>query len=268
MQVIGVIGGLAPQRGALAGRGGSRWRLLARFSWLRRRIALANARGEHQPRVAYATPHAKRSDVPAPRDGCAATLRGEQDGEPSGASAHTVTFDEFYARHEQPLYGYLRRLLPSHELAVELAQEAFFRAWRHFETLSGYERPEAWLYRVATNLAISQLRRKAPLSFSALLARMRADSAEPAELAPGDLLRSPLDLEGRTAERDQIDRILRALPERHRAALLLAAVQGFTSDEIAEALAVTPGNARQMLSRARAQFRRLYDHDSATQPLS
>jgi len=263
-----VIGGLAPQRGALSGSESRWWRLLARFGWLERRVALASARREPQPHVAYATPQAQRSNVSEPREGWAATLRGEQDGGSSGASARAITFDQFYARHEQPLYGYLRRLLPSHELAVELAQEAFFRAWRHFDTLSGYERPEAWLYRVATNLAISQLRRKAPLSFSALLARMRADAAEPAELTPGDLLRSPLDLEERTAERDQIDRILRALPERHRAALLLAAVQGFTSDEIAEALAVTPDNARQMLSRARAQFRRLYDHENNTQPLS
>jgi RNA polymerase sigma-70 factor, ECF subfamily len=263
-----VIGGLAPQRGALSGSEGSRWRLLARFSWLGRRGALANARREPQPHAGYATPPARLSNVSEPRDGGAATVRGEQDGEPSGVAARALTFDEFYARHEQPLYGYLRRLLPSHELAVELAQEVFFRAWRHFETLSGYDRPEAWLYRVATNLAISQMRRKAPLSFSALLARMRADSAEPAELAPGDLWRSPLDLEERTAERDQIDRILRALPERHRAALLLAAVHGFTSEEIAGALAVTPDNARQMLSRARAQFRRLYDRENAAQPVS
>ncbi|HEX8983515.1 MAG TPA: RNA polymerase sigma factor, partial [Ktedonobacterales bacterium] len=61
------------------------------------------------------------------------------------------TFDEFYTRHEQALYGYLRRLTASHEVAVELAQESFVRAWRHFDRIADYDRPEAWLFRVATN---------------------------------------------------------------------------------------------------------------------
>lgn len=185
----------------------------------------------------------------------------------SDASAATpppaiASFDDFYARHEQPLYGYLRRLLPAHEVAVEVAQEAFFRAWRQFDTLLTYDRPEAWLYRVATNLAISHLRHKTPLSFSSLTARLRAEAPEREELADGDLFASHFDLEGDAAERDVIERILRALPERQRAALLLSA-QGFTSQEIAAALGATPANARQMLSRARERFRRLYDqsHD-------
>lgn len=169
-----------------------------------------------------------------------------------------ASFDDFYARHEQSLYGYLRRLLPAHEVAVEVAQEAFFRAWRQFDTLRAYDRPEAWLYRVATNLAISHLRHTAPLSFSSLIARLRAEAPEREEPATGDLFASSFDLEGAAAERDLIERILRALPERHRAALLLSA-QGFTSDEIAAALGATPANARQMLSRARQRFRRLYD---------
>ena len=179
----------------------------------------------------------------------------------ASGSAHApdgASFDTFYARHEQPLYGYLRRLLSSHEVAVEVAQEAFFRAWRNFETLRSYERPEAWLYRVATNLAISQLRRKTPLSFSALAARPRADNAEREELSPGDLFSSGLDIERGAAERDLIERSLRALPERQRAALLLA-TQGFVAEEIAAALGATSANARKLLSRARERFRSLYD---------
>ncbi len=189
-----------------------------------------------------------------------------------GPSASTAqppslsTFDDFYARHEQPLYGYLRRLLPSHEVAVELAQESFFRAWRHFDLLAAYDRPEAWLYRVATNLAMSHLRRRFPLNFSSLLAHARPGDAEDDEPAGADLFASTLDVERQTAERDAIERALRALPERPRAALLLAALHGFSSDEIADALGVTPGNARQILSRARERFRRLYDESHHPAP--
>ena len=196
----------------------------------------------------------------------AASVRGsDEPGDEIAPAPANAAFDLFYARHEQPLYGYLRRLLPTHEIAVEIAQEAFFRAWRQFDTISAYDRPEAWLYRVATNLAISALRKRAPLSFSAVFGRGRggAHEEDSGSVEPGERLSaqvaSPLDIERQAADRDAIDRALRALPARQRAALLLAAVQGFAADEIAAALGVSPANARQLLSRGRERFRRLYD---------
>ena len=176
----------------------------------------------------------------------------------AGMDPYTHEFDAFFRRHEQPLYGYLRRLLPTDEVAAEIAQEAFFRAWGHFETVRAYERPEAWLYRVATNLAISHLRRRQPLSFSHVFAWSGAGT-EGDEPADDEVLSDPLDLEGQTVERDAIARALRGLPERQRAALLLRAVQGFSCEEVAETLGVTVPNARQILSRGRERFRRLYD---------
>lgn len=175
---------------------------------------------------------------------------------PSGS--HDPAFDAFFTRLEQPLYGFLRRLVPSDEVAVELAQEAFFRAWKHFAELRTYDRPDAWLYRVATNLALSYLRRRRPVNFTQLFARAAetdgADALE--ETVP---FADPQDLEGRFVERDAIEYILRKMPERQRAALLLRAVQGFSCEEIATTLGITLTNARQTLSRARERFRTLYE---------
>ncbi len=189
------------------------------------------------------------------------TSPGQKDARYPPTAAHSPderAFDVFFTQHERPLYGYLRRLLPSDEVAVEIAQEAFFRAWTHFETVRTYDRPEAWLYRVATNLAISSLRRQQPLSFSHAFSRSGTE-AESDEAADADALTDPLDLEGKIVERDAITRALRGLPERQRAALLLRAVQGFSCEEVAEALGVTVPNARQILSRGRERFRQLYD---------
>lgn len=169
-----------------------------------------------------------------------------------------AAFDAFYTRHEQTLYGYLRRMTTSHEVALELAQETFLRAWRRFDQLAAYDRPEAWLFRVATNLALSHLRRKRSLSLTALFGSARSDAAPRDEDEQSNSLAASLDLERQTVERDTIERALRALPERQRAALLLAARHGCSSDEIAAALGVSHGNARQILSRARSQFRRCY----------
>lgn len=168
-------------------------------------------------------------------------------------------FDAFFERYEQPLYGYLRRMLPSDESALEIAQEAFFRAWQHFDELRCYDRPEAWLYRVATNLAISHLRRKRAFSFSQIFKRSGTES-DPSELVgEHELLADSLDLERQTAERDLIVRVLQRLPERQRAALLLRAVYGHSCAEVAQTLDISLPNARQTLSRGRERFRRLYE---------
>jgi RNA polymerase sigma-70 factor (ECF subfamily) len=170
----------------------------------------------------------------------------------------TLDFDTFFTRYEQALYGYLRRMLPSDEVAMEIAQEAFFRSWTHFTELQAYDRPEAWLYRVATNLAISHLRRHRPLSFSQVFKRSNDDESAADSTPEQDLIADPLDVERQTADRDLIDRVLRRLPERQRAALLLRAVYGHSCEEVATALGITLPNARQTLSRGRDKFRRLY----------
>lgn len=185
----------------------------------------------------------------------------------SGSELPPADFDAFFQRYERPLYAYLRRMLPSDEGAVEIAQETFFRAWSHFAELRHYDRPEAWLYRVATNLAISALRRRQPLSLTHLLSRRAAsDDCDEHDESVETLLADPLNIEGQTAERDAIARVLHRLNERERAALLLHAVHGFSSGEIAEALGVSVANARQILGRGRKHFRHLYDAERERDP--
>lgn len=170
----------------------------------------------------------------------------------------SLAFNAFYLKNEKALHGYLCRLVPSREVALELAQEAFFRSWQHFGEIQTYDKPEAWLYRVATNLAISHLRRKRAIPFAALVhpRNVVQETESPPEQ---ELLADALDVESQTAQRELITGALATLPERHRAALLLRAVHGFSSEEIGAVLGVTPGNARQMLSRARERFRASYD---------
>jgi RNA polymerase sigma-70 factor (ECF subfamily) len=176
---------------------------------------------------------------------------------PSGdREAGPLDFDTFFLRFQRPLYTYLRRLLPTEETAIDLTQEAFFRAWSHFEELHGYERPEAWLFRVATNLAISELRRHRPLQLSRLLRRDPHDQvSEDARMLPDAI---PDVAEG-VAEREIIARSLQGLSERHRAALLLRAAYGFSVEEVAKALGLSVANTYQSLSRGARRFRNMYD---------
>ncbi|PWT71097.1 MAG: hypothetical protein C5B60_11360 [Chloroflexi bacterium] len=170
----------------------------------------------------------------------------------------TPDFDAFVVRNEQALYLYLRHLLSSDEGARDIAQEAFFRAWTHFGSIRTYERPDAWLFRVATNLALSALRRREPRSSTQPL-RHADEHASPEPETPDLLLRDPDDVELQAVERDVIDGVLRALPERQRTVLLLRAVQGLSVAEIAQTLDVSSANAYQLLSRGAKRFRALYE---------
>lgn len=185
--------------------------------------------------------------------------------EPGGDSDEDAAFNAFFAQHEGALYGYLRRMLPTHEAALDAAQEAFFRAWQHFEVIRGYDRPQAWLFRVATNLALDALRRRQRAGVLRLLdghethpsASNTADTGNAGDAL--SRLMDPFDMEQALAQRDQVNRALAQLPERQRAAVLLWAAHGLTCAEIAETMEITEVNVRQLLSRGRARFREVYE---------
>ncbi len=217
------------------------------------------------------------ADEGAAKDGDAdegAAKDGDARAEPEQSPAHPAymahqmgpsggedaAFDAFFAQYERPLYGYLRRILPSHDAALDVAQEAFFRAWQRFDVIGGYDRPQAWLFRVATNLALDVLRRRQPINLSRIFGGhddATVDDATNDDTSPA--LMDPHDMERSLAERDLVNRVLLRLPERQRAAVLLWAAHGLTTTEIAEIFATTEVNVRQMLSRGRARFRELYE---------
>ena len=180
--------------------------------------------------------------------------------QPWSAGGGDAAFDAFFIQHERALYGYLRRMLPTHEAALDVAQEAFFRAWRHFETVRAYDRPQAWLFRVATNLALDTFRRRQPTGLARIFSERSIDvpdEGEASDVIPA--LTDPFDMERSLAERDLVNRALARLPERQRAAVPLWAAHGLAIAEIAAALETTEVNVRQMLSRGRARFREVYE---------
>lgn len=181
---------------------------------------------------------------------------------PGPSGGQDAAFDAFFAQHEHALYGYLRRMLPSHDAALDVAQEAFFRAWQRFDTIRNYDRPQAWLFRVATNLALDTLRRGRINSVIRLFGSHDTDASD--DLNADDTLAAlidPADMERSLAERDLVNQVLARLPERQRAALLLWAAHRLTCAEIAEAFETTEVNVRQLISRGRSRFRQIYDHE-------
>jgi RNA polymerase sigma factor (sigma-70 family) len=151
--------------------------------------------------------------------------------------------EQLYASHHQEIYNYLSRMLRNEELAADLTQETFVKAFRAFDSLTDPSRARAWLYQIAGRTALDELRRQRIVRFIPWTGESRGvdDSAEDAALR------------GRLSA--EMERALASLPERQRQALLLAEIGELTGLELAEALNVSHDGARALLTRARESLR-------------
>jgi RNA polymerase sigma factor (sigma-70 family) len=149
-----------------------------------------------------------------------------------------MTLEQILHEQSEPLTRRLRRIVRSPEVAEDLRQEAFARAWEHAPRDATPDGQRAWLYRTATNLAFDELRRRRHRDHLSLdEAAVEFGTGE-----PGD----------RLLARDA----LAALTPHERLLLLLRFHAGLSLREIGGLLDIGEDAARKRVSRARAAFAR------------
>jgi RNA polymerase sigma-70 factor (ECF subfamily) len=162
----------------------------------------------------------------------------------SRAHRRAVVADAFVEYHGE-LYNFLRRSTRDDEAAEDLLQEAFVRLTREVDAGRTPEHLRGWLYRVASNLAISRGRRGSTV-LGWLNRYGRAAATEYEESPETGYLRN----EGASA----LDEALAVLSAEARTALQLSA-DGFNGEEIAAAIGRSNGATRTLLSRSRVKVR-------------
>ena len=178
------------------------------------------------------------ADVDA-RDGDAELMLAFRDGD-------TRAFDALFTRWGPRLARYLERMLRgdrSH--AEELVQEAFLRVHRARANYQPQARFSTWLYRIATNLALNELRRPRQRDPHASLDQEHAPELAAAAPRVDEVVHA-------RREGEIVREILEELPENQRAALLLATVEGCSYAEIAETLDVSEKAVKALVHRARS----------------
>jgi RNA polymerase sigma-70 factor (ECF subfamily) len=151
--------------------------------------------------------------------------------------------EELFAKHHGEIYAYLIRMLRDPELAADLTQDAFVKAYRAYDTLEKSENARAWLYQIAHRVALDELRRRKIIRFFPWTGESRGSVPSAEHIAMELRLSGPL------------QRALERIPERQRAALLLAELHDLTGVELAAALGVSHVAARALLTRARESLR-------------
>jgi RNA polymerase sigma factor (sigma-70 family) len=156
-------------------------------------------------------------------------------------------FTFVYERHRTQIYNYLYRLSGNRDLADDLTHDTFLSAYEALPKLRPDSNITPWLYRIASNRFRDVLRRKKVISW----------------LPWGDSPRTEASLsveggEGALPEQEVVQATLKTMKPEYALCLVLRLAEGFTSEETAQILGISPEAVRMRLSRARQMFKAAY----------
>ncbi len=177
------------------------------------------------------------------------------------------TFGAELEPFRRELQAHCYRMMGTIQDAEDMVQETFLRAWRWRDSFEGRASLRVWLYKIATNACLDQLKRSTRRTMPRVrqpMSTMMEPVAEPIrepiwlQPYPDELLaldHSP-DLDAQVAQRESITlafvAVLHLLPPRQRAVLLLRDVLGWKAREVADLLDTTESSVKSALFRARA----------------
>lgn len=168
-----------------------------------------------------------------------------------------AAFYELVQRYRTPITNYLTRMLNDYDMAIDLAQETFIRIFTSAHRYRADHRFSTYIYRIATNLAISELRRRKRWRLVSLVSFFAPPEGaeEGAELDVPD--QRPLQERALIDDerRQMVRRAVASLPEKYRAALVLRDIEGMEYERIAEILRLPLGTVKSRINRARRLLR-------------
>ena len=169
----------------------------------------------------------------------------------------TTAFEELVAQYQSKIYALAFRYMGNEEDAYDMSQEAFIKAFRSIRSFKGDSSFGTWMYRVATNVCLDELRRRkrrvSTLSLDEPLATKEGDEVEKefADTSPtADVLYEQKEFS------QYIQDLLDQLKPDHKTAIVLRDVLDLSYEEISEVLNCSIGTVKSRISRARETLRK------------
>jgi len=161
----------------------------------------------------------------------------------------TESFGQLVRRYESRLIGVILRFVRDWELARDLAQETFLRAYERLDQFDPSRRFGPWLFRIGVNLTLDHLRRRKRRIWAALFTDNTLDKApDPPTPDP----RQAQDLS------EEVRRTLEEIPEKYRTILILRDLENFSTSEIAAIVNRKEATVRWRLAEARDRFQHIW----------
>jgi len=167
-------------------------------------------------------------------------------GENNMAQELDQVVTELFTQYSTAICAYIYALIKDWQLAQELTQETYLKLYRTRSRLPEVENQRAWVYRIAHNLTINEVKRRR--RFTWLPWRFTDDSLHTNSTESTDQIN----------ERADLEETLKLLPEPYRSPLLLYSSHGLSVREVADTLNLSESAVKVRLHRARKMFRELY----------
>jgi RNA polymerase sigma-70 factor (ECF subfamily) len=158
-------------------------------------------------------------------------------------------FDLLVLKYEQKIVNLVMRYVRDPELALDITQEAFIKAYRALPRFRGDSAFYTWLYRIAVNTAKNYLaaQRRRPMD-------IELDMQDPDQYGLHAKLKETDTPEGLTISQELqeiLERAIEALPDDLRTAIILRELDGMSYEEIAQTMECPVGTVRSRIFRAR-----------------
>lgn len=171
-------------------------------------------------------------------------------------SGHPEAFGDLVSKYQRRLVRTLGTLLGNGHDALDVAQDAFLKAYLNLDSFRGDAAFYSWLFRIAWNGAAT-LRRKQRVRASASLDAIREMSgSEPDDLSPTSDPTRALQI---SEDQQLLRQSLNELAEDYRTALILKEIEGLSYEEIASLTDCPIGTVRSRIHRARQELRAKLD---------
>lgn len=158
--------------------------------------------------------------------------------------------------NETRIYNLTLRMTGNEQDALDLAQEAFFNAWKGLKFFKGDSAFSTWVYRLASNACIDHLRRKKRRQDISAPMPLVDEEDERAPEVPDDKYEPARVLEEQETRR-AVAEGLEQLSEEHRQVLTLRELDGLSYQEIGQLLGLEAGTVKSRIARARLALRKI-----------
>lgn len=166
----------------------------------------------------------------------------------ASARREQAAFAEIVARYHASVYRMVWRMMNGHGETEDVAQEAFIKLWHNPAQVREPKALKGWLMRVASNLAIDRLRKRAHVDIEAV-----AELADPRQVTGAEMEEQ--------ATTRRVDAAIATLPERQKLAITLVYFEGMGNIAAAAAMDITVDAFESLLARARRTLKQVLADD-------
>jgi RNA polymerase sigma-70 factor, ECF subfamily len=178
-------------------------------------------------------------------------------------SGNDEAFAQLVTRYKDSITNYLNMMVGDYDIAVDLSQETFLRVYRSIDRYSNMYQFSTWIYRIATNLGIDEIRyrkRRGQVFYKNVMGSRQPGDKEGREFEITDSRRSPSDEILRKESSQVLGDAIRSLPKKYRTAFIMKEVQELPYETIAKVLNCSSGTIKSRLHRARELLQRKLEH--------